>query len=53
MILFNILLNSISQDLKTRIIDFIKSLHNDFASSSDEWDHFAVKILYTLFDIED
>lgn len=49
--ILNILLNAISPQLKHKVITFIKSLKDDITDSSSEWDQFAVKLLYTLFDI--
>ena len=51
--IFTILLNSVSPPFKNKILVFIKSLKQDFLTSDNEWDQFAVKLLYTLFDIKD
>ncbi len=53
MILLNILLNAVSPPFKNKILVFIKSLKQDFSNSNNEWDQFACKLLYTLFDIKD
>ena len=51
--LLNILLNAVSPPFSNKIKVFIKSLKQDFSNSNNEWDQFAVKILYTLFEIKD
>lgn len=53
MILINLLLGKISFDLKNKIISFIKSLESTFSTSSNEWDQFVVKLLFTIFSIKD
>ncbi len=49
----NILLNNVSPKFKNKILAFIKSLKPEFSSSTNEWDSFSVKLLYTLFNIKD
>lgn len=51
--LIKILLNQISHDLRTKILVFIRSLKPSPPVYADEWDEFAVKTLYVIFDIED
>ena len=53
MILLRILLNSISPQLKNKILVFIKSLKPAPPVFDNEWDEFAVKLLFTIFDIKD
>ncbi len=53
MTLIRILLNSISPQLKAKIINFIKSLKPTPPNYSNEWDEFAINILFTLFEIKD
>lgn len=51
--IIKILLNHVSHDLKTNIINFIKSLKPSPPVYTNEWDEFAVKTLFIIFDIED
>lgn len=53
MIFINILLNNVSPKFKKKILDFIKSLKPTFSNSTNEWDSFSVKLLFTLFDVKD
>ncbi|MBA7628011.1 hypothetical protein ES703_35481 [subsurface metagenome] len=53
MVFIKILLNSISPQLKKKIIDFIKSLKPSPPVYTNEWDEFAIKILFSIFDIKD
>ncbi len=53
MIFIKILLNAISPQLRTKIINFIKSLKPTPPVYVNEWDEFAIKVLFSIFDIKD
>ncbi|NVM55343.1 MAG: hypothetical protein HWN66_16670 [Candidatus Helarchaeota archaeon] len=53
MVLLRIILNEVSPQLRNDILAFIRSLKQDLPTPPNEWDEFAVKLLYTLFEIED
>lgn len=53
MVLIKIIFNFISPQLKNKIIDFIKSLKQNPPNYANEWDEFTVKLLFTIFEIQD